>query len=252
MDYDVFISYSSKDGEAASQVCKALEEKDIKCWIAPRDVLPGADYGKSIIDAMNGCQILLLIFSSNSGSSPQVLREVERAVSKGLHIIPLRIEEIVPTGNMEYFISTTHWLDAFPFSLEQHLDHITSSIEGTLINLIKECTPTEDTVVIDKNLAAFSLGRELSVLSMYGEKRTRGKLWMMRTLNDLGVDISQLKPFFKMETKESRLERFPQAHKIISKSITRGEGEETRAWLEPFYPRSAGAGWKDIWDTSSH
>jgi hypothetical protein len=38
-----------------------------------------------------------LIFSSSADASPQIHREIERAVSKGLTIIPFRIEDIAPT-----------------------------------------------------------------------------------------------------------------------------------------------------------
>jgi hypothetical protein len=41
-----------------------------------------------------------------------VRREVERAVSAERTIIPFRIENVMPTGAMEYALASTHWLDA--------------------------------------------------------------------------------------------------------------------------------------------
>ena len=52
MAHDVFISYSSKDKLIADAACAILESKGIRCWIAPRDILPGADWGESIVDAL--------------------------------------------------------------------------------------------------------------------------------------------------------------------------------------------------------
>ena len=43
MAHDVFISYAAKDRTVAEAACAALESEGIRCWIAPRDVLPGAD-----------------------------------------------------------------------------------------------------------------------------------------------------------------------------------------------------------------
>jgi hypothetical protein len=40
----VFLSYASRDTEVANTVCRELESRDIRCWIAPRDVAPGALY----------------------------------------------------------------------------------------------------------------------------------------------------------------------------------------------------------------
>jgi len=51
MAHDVFISHSSVDKNAADAICHALEQSGVKCWIAPRDIQPGANYGGEIIRA---------------------------------------------------------------------------------------------------------------------------------------------------------------------------------------------------------
>ena len=102
---DAFISYSSHDKPTADAICAVLERDKVRCWIAPRDVLPGVNYGEAIIDGINSCRLLVIVLSSASNGSPQVLREVERAVSKGIPIIPFRIEDVVPSKSMEYFLS---------------------------------------------------------------------------------------------------------------------------------------------------
>lgn len=112
MSHDAFISYSTHDKAAADATCAALEGSGIRCWIAPRDIVPGAEWGEAIIEGINHCRVLILIFSANANDSPQIRREVERAVSKGVPIIPLRIQDIAPTRSLEYFIGTVHWLDA--------------------------------------------------------------------------------------------------------------------------------------------
>ena len=128
MAHDVFISYSSKDKPLADAVCAIVEARGIRCWVAPRDVLPGNTYGKAIIKAINESRILVLIFTAASNSSPQVMREIERAVSKGLIIIPLRIENILPSEDIEFFISSSHWLDAVTPPLEGHLNQLADTI----------------------------------------------------------------------------------------------------------------------------
>ena len=80
MTFDVFISYSSKDKAVADATCAGLEAAGIRCWIAPRDIIPGSEYGAVLIEAIDNCRALVLVFSSNANASPQVHREVERAV----------------------------------------------------------------------------------------------------------------------------------------------------------------------------
>jgi Tol biopolymer transport system component len=111
--FDVFISYSN-----------------IRCWIAPRDINPGQDYGESIIDAIESARVFVLIFSSSANASPQIKREVERAVSKGLPIIPVRIEDVMPNRTLEYFISSPHWLDAFPPPRDRYFAKLIVSVRA--------------------------------------------------------------------------------------------------------------------------
>ena len=124
----VFISYASPDKEIADAVCKKLEDAGITCWIAPRNIRPGANYGGEIIEAINHCKVMVLVFSAKSNASVHVQREIERAVSKGPRIIPFRIEDIPMSPEMEYYISSCHWMDALSQPLEPHLDRLLSAV----------------------------------------------------------------------------------------------------------------------------
>lgn len=132
MEYDVFVSYSHPDKAAADAACATLEQAGIRCWIAPRDIVPGTDWSKSIINAIAGAKLMVLIFSQHANVSPQIKREVERAVNKGLPIIPVRIEDAVPSKALEYFISTPHWLDAFTPPLQERLNQLAAAVQALL------------------------------------------------------------------------------------------------------------------------
>jgi hypothetical protein len=129
MGHDVFVSHSAKDKPTADAVCAVLESQGIRCWVAPRDIIPGKDWGESIIEAIKGARVMVLVFSTNANNSQQIKREVERAVSKGIPIIPLRIEDVAPTASLEYFLSTPHWLDAFKPPFEKHLQYLAQIIQ---------------------------------------------------------------------------------------------------------------------------
>ena len=132
MAFDAFISYSSLDKPTADAACAMLESLGIRCWIAPRDVMPGREYGAAIVDAIHQSRVLVLVFSSHANQSPQVGREVERAVNRGIPIVPLRIENISPTQSLEYFIGTVHWLDALTPPVEQHLHRLGEAVQALL------------------------------------------------------------------------------------------------------------------------
>jgi TolB-like protein/Tfp pilus assembly protein PilF len=108
----VFLSHASEDSAVALSVCEALEHAGMTCWIAPRDVTPGAFYADEIVHAIDAAKALVLILSQHAAASPHVLREVERATSKGHPLVSTRIDQAPLPAGLEYFLNTSHWLDA--------------------------------------------------------------------------------------------------------------------------------------------
>lgn len=135
MAHDVFISYCSEDKPIADAVCATLEASGTRCWIAPRDILPGVDWGEAIIDAIQESKAMLLVFSSKANASQQIKREVERAVNRGIPLIPVRLDDAAPSKSLEYFISTPHWLDALTPPLESHLQRVAQAVKALLQRL---------------------------------------------------------------------------------------------------------------------
>ena len=124
MARDLFISYSQPDRDCAFELTHHLEASGFTVWIAPRDVSPAAEWAAEIIDAIAAAKVMVLVFSSSSNSSPQVRREVERAVHKDVRILPFRIEDVLPSRSLEYFLSSQHWLDGFPPPRELHYERL--------------------------------------------------------------------------------------------------------------------------------
>ena len=146
MAHDVFISYASEDKSVADAVCATLESRGIRCWIAPRDVLPGLHYGEAIIDAIRECRIMVLVFSSKANLSGHIPKEIERAVSQGSTIMPLRIEDVVPAKSLDYFIGGVHWLDALTPPIEAHLQRLAGNVK-TLLSRNVSAAPVSPTPV---------------------------------------------------------------------------------------------------------
>jgi len=132
MKADVFISHSSKDKHVADAVCAVLERRGLRCWIAPRDVTPGASWGAEIVGAIENSHLMVLVVSEAANSSPQIEREVERAIHLGRTVIPLRVQDIEPAGALNYFISASHWLDAFTPPIEGHLERLGDAVQALL------------------------------------------------------------------------------------------------------------------------
>jgi hypothetical protein len=132
MTREIFISYSQPDYECAMALVTRVENEGIHCWIAPRDIAPSADWAAEIIDAISNARVMVLVFSGSSNDSPQVRREVERAVHKNVSILPFRIENVVPSKSLEYFLSAQHWMDAFPPPREPHYARLCAYLKNQL------------------------------------------------------------------------------------------------------------------------
>src|ERR1700719_1722526 len=132
MAHEVFISHSSLDKPVADAVCAALEKTTIRCWLAPRDVQPGRSFAGEITRAIQHSKVMVLIFSAHTNTSEQVLREVQLAANSHLHIVQFRIQDVIPNDDLEYYLSTPHWLDALTPPLESHLDRLETSVKALL------------------------------------------------------------------------------------------------------------------------
>lgn len=126
----VFVSYAKEDAAVAQRIALFLEEQSLSCWIAPRDVPAGVEYGAAILEGIEQSDVLLLVLSEQSNQSLFVHREVERAVSKAKPVLPVRIREIAPSGALEFFISSAQWVDAWQPPMEQHLAHLVQAIQA--------------------------------------------------------------------------------------------------------------------------
>lgn len=110
--YDVFISHSSKSADIATAICEYLEKKDINCWIAPRNIQGGKRFAEEIIDGICNSVVFVIIFSSDSNTSPDVETEVATAFRHHIPIIQYRIEDIPFSKFMEYYLAHVQWIDA--------------------------------------------------------------------------------------------------------------------------------------------
>ena len=124
----VFISYASQDASVADAIVAALERAKIPCWIAPRDVKPGARYADAIVRAINGASALVLVLSANAMGSDHVAREVERAASKRKPVIAFRIDATPLSAELEYFLSNSQWIDAAALAMPVALDKLAQAV----------------------------------------------------------------------------------------------------------------------------
>lgn len=136
MVHQVFISYAtdkndshaSQDRQAADKIYAALEAEGIRCWAAHRDILPGDNWLAAIIGAIEKSKILVLIFSSNANQSQWVQDEIKLALEEKIKIIPFRIDNVSPVGELKILKVRCQWLDAFTAPIAEHIGKLVEAV----------------------------------------------------------------------------------------------------------------------------
>lgn len=112
--YDVFISYSSLDKKVVEGLCAYLEQQQIRCFVAYRDIPVCEPWPTHITEALSESQMMVVVFSKNFNHSKEVDRELTIASKKKMPILTFRLSDEEFKGTKEYYLSNINWIDAFP------------------------------------------------------------------------------------------------------------------------------------------
>ena len=136
----IFISCSSKDSKAALTICDAIEARGYACWISSRDIDPGENFQEAIVRAIRRAPLMILVFSANANNSSEIKKEIALASQNRVTVIPMRIEDAMPSDALAYEFSTRQWIDVFgdwERAMKQLLGHIARAL------------PQEEQVAVD-------------------------------------------------------------------------------------------------------
>ena len=161
---DIFISYSSNDEQLANQLCEFFEKEKLSCWIAPRNIAVGKEYGGEIIKGIEESKVFFLCLTKSSNESQHVLREVERAVNRKMPVVVYQHEETTLSKSMEYFLASTQW---FIPGKDNDLEKLIWTVESIIEKQSK--TPSAETSKLP----------EMKVKKKKKAKNSRKWLWIV-------------------------------------------------------------------------
>jgi hypothetical protein len=123
---DVFISYTRRDAKFVVALVRLLEAQGLSTW-HDASVRGGADWRDAIVNAIAGARIVVLVYSRAAERSPEVAKELAVAANQKRRIIPIRVEEAVPSGAFLYEMARLNWVDCFPVT-EARMESVTLAI----------------------------------------------------------------------------------------------------------------------------
>jgi tetratricopeptide (TPR) repeat protein len=103
---EVMIVNAPADEAAATLMCDRIEDAGIDCWIASRDVLGGENLPQAVSKALSTVRALVLALSSSANTDNRARRIVQLAHDRGVALIPVRIEDVVPSSALAFFIGS--------------------------------------------------------------------------------------------------------------------------------------------------
>jgi len=128
----LFISHAGDDHEVAAKICACIEARDVKCWIAPRDVPGGSNYAQVIEKEVRAAGAILVVVSNNALVSRGVLREVALAdtVDKQFFVIRVDATTITAGSGLGYFLAGIQEVQFDPES--KFFQHLVTDIAALL------------------------------------------------------------------------------------------------------------------------
>jgi len=130
MSHQIFICAAPRDKVPANAIRAVLEAEGMACWLASRDLPPGADPVETAGAAIAAAQVLVLVFSSRANEAEeQIKRELQFAAQHQTPVLPFRVENVKPVRGLEYFLPANQFVDAFTPPLDGHLKRLAAMLK---------------------------------------------------------------------------------------------------------------------------
>lgn len=135
--YDLFVSYSRKDGTRVQAIVNELQNKGYKIWIDKEGIESGDAFKAVIVKAIKNAEVFLFFSSIAANKSPWTVKEVNVAVYLKKVIIPVKLD------NSEYDDSVLldlAGLDFIDFTDETRHNYAVSKLDKALKKKIRNVT----------------------------------------------------------------------------------------------------------------
>jgi Tol biopolymer transport system component len=109
---EIFISYRRADRAWAQLLHGQLRAEGVEAWYDAL-VEPGEDWRIATAKALQASRIFVLLFSESAAGSSDIAKELAAAVLEKKLVIPVRLQNIAPTGAFLYELASRNWINAY-------------------------------------------------------------------------------------------------------------------------------------------
>jgi TolB-like protein len=109
---EIFISYRRADERLARLLHAQLKERGVEAWYDVH-VAAGEDWRTATARALERSRIFVLLYSRAASESEDIAKELAAATFSKKLVVPVRIENIAPSGAFLYELASRNWINAF-------------------------------------------------------------------------------------------------------------------------------------------
>ncbi|HEX7373378.1 MAG TPA: TIR domain-containing protein [Steroidobacteraceae bacterium] len=132
---DVFLSYSREDKARVLELAGKLRAAGVDIWIDQGGIDGAALWGESIVRALEGAKVLLLMVSPSAVSSHNVAKEVMLTSERKGAILPVHLEQTSIPLSLKYPLAGIQHIELYHGDPDDNLQAILHSLQGLGVKL---------------------------------------------------------------------------------------------------------------------
>jgi|GEM_PF-917542 Tol biopolymer transport system component len=113
MSTEIFVSYSNQDYERVMPLVERLRDDGVAVWVDEGSIDAATLWSESIVEAIAGCRVLIMMVSSHSTDSHNVVKEVMIASESKKTILPIYLEPAEIPTKLKYQLTGIQHLEWF-------------------------------------------------------------------------------------------------------------------------------------------
>ena len=128
MGAEVFVSYSSQDRDRVIPVVEYLRSSGISVWVDEGNIHAADLWSEQIVQAIAGCQVMVVMLSGNSTDSHNVVKEAMLASEQKKALLPVYLEPAEIPAKLQYQLAGIQHLELYGQDEQQVLADLTSGL----------------------------------------------------------------------------------------------------------------------------
>ena len=189
MTAEVFISYASEDRLRILALVERLRRAGVSVWIDQMGIEGATMWSQEIVEAIDGCKVLILAISQRSTESENVVKELALASERRKKILPVCLDASGIPKTMEYQLAGI-----------QRVEYVEGEEEQGLLAMIRSLGKLGVTVSEEASEEAAKdpgfISHGPSHYGASGLPKRKGALWIKIAAGTAGVAVLALGMFF--------------------------------------------------------